>query len=184
MGKNGRQGGILNSSMIQLSTTIKQFKQQGEKTGWSYIEIPAALAQLLNPGNKKAFRIKGKLDDHSFSSVNLIPMGGGDYILAVNSTMRKAIRKQKGATVLVRMERDNTEIKPPSELMECLEDEPRVLAYFNSLAKSHQNYFTNWIKTAKTDPTKAKRIAATINALERGWDFGQMLRAMKKEKLD
>ena len=184
MGKNGGQGRILISSMIQLTTTIKQFKQQGEKTGWSYIEIPAVLAQQLNPGNKKSFRVKGKLDDYSFSAVNLLPMGGGDYILAVNGTMRKAIRKQKGATVQVKMERDNSELKPPAELMECLEDDPGALTYFKSLAKSHQNYFTNWIKTAKTDPTKAKRIAATINALERRWDFGQMLRALKKEKMN
>jgi len=61
-----------------------------------------------------------------------------------------------------------------------LQDEPESLEYFNSLTKGHQNYFTNWINSAKTDPTKAKRIAATLDALNKKWDFGQMIRAMKK----
>jgi hypothetical protein len=170
--------------MIRFTATIEQFSQQGEKTGWSYIKVPAALAQQLNPRDRKAFRVKGKLDDHAFATVNLVPMGGGDYILAVNRSMRTAIRKQKGAKVQVMLEYDTSEPAPPPELMECLLDEPEALARFNSITKAHQHYFTNWISGAKTDPTKAKRIAATINALVRGWDFGQMVRSMKKEKMD
>jgi hypothetical protein len=166
--------------MIQFTATIKRFNEQGEKTGWTYIDVPAALAEKLLPGNKKAFRVKGKLDDHSFSMIALLPMGGGDFIMTLNARIRKAIKKQKGATVQVKMEVDNNELKPPGELLECLQDEPKALDYFNSLAKGHQNYFSNWINSAKTDPTKAKRIAATLNALDKKWNFGQMIRAMKK----
>ena len=97
--------------------------------------------------------------------------------------MRKAIKKQKGATVKVKMDVDTNEIKPPEELMECLQDEQEALEYFNSLNKGHQNYFTNWINSAKTDTTKAKRIAATLNALNKKWDFGQMIRAAKANKM-
>ena len=170
--------------MIQFTATIKKFDSQGEKTGWTYIEIPAAIAKKLKADNKKGFRVKGKLDDCDYSMIALLPMGGGDFIMALNAAMRKGIKKQKGATVKVKMEVDTNEIKPPEELMECLQDEPEALEYFNSLNKGHQNYFTNWINSAKTDPTKAKRIAATLNALSKKWDFGQMLRAMKKEKME
>jgi hypothetical protein len=166
--------------MVQFTATIKKFNDQGEKTGWTYIEVPEAVAQKLNPNNKKGFRVKGKLDNYSFSMIALLPMGGGDFIMALNASMRKGIKKQKGATVQVKMEVDTNEIKPPEELIECLQDEPEALEYFNSLTKGHQNYFTNWINSAKTDPTKAKRIAATLDALNKKWDFGQMLRAMKK----
>jgi len=166
--------------MIQFTATIKKFDKQGEKTGWTYIEIPAVAAQKLNPENKKGFRVKGKLDDYSISMVALLPMGGGDFIMPLNAQMRKGIKKQKGTKLSVKLEVDTNELKPPSELIECLQDEPKALEYFNSLTKGHQNYFTNWINSAKTDPTKAKRIAATINALEKHWDFGQMLRAIKK----
>lgn len=166
--------------MVQFKTTIKKFDSQGEKTGWTYIEIPAPIAQKLNRECKKSFRVKGKLDDCEFSMVALLPMGAGDFIMALNAALRKKIKKQKGASVEVKMEMDSNEIKPPEELIECLEDEPAALKHFNSLPKGHQNYFTNWINSAKTDPTKAKRIAATLNALNKKWDFGQMMRAMKK----
>ena len=167
--------------MVRFTALIKKFAEQGEKTGWTYIEIPAATAQKLNPGTKKGFRVKGKIDTYQFGMVALLPMGGGDFIMPLNAAMRKGIRKQEGATVQVTMEVDNNEKKPPPELIECLHDEPTAFEYFNSLAKGHQNYFTNWINSAKTDPTRAKRIAATLDALNKKWDFGQMLRAMKKD---
>ena len=165
--------------MVRFTAAIKKFDSQGEKTGWTYIEVPAAVAKKMNSNNKKGFRVKGKLDNYQFSMIALLPMGGGDFIMALNAAMRKAIKKQKGATVQVSMEVDTNEIKPPAELIECLQDEPEALGYFKGLTKGHQNYFTNWINSAKTEPTKAKRIAATINALSRQWNFGQMLRAMK-----
>ena len=167
--------------MVQFTAIIKRFKDQGEKTGWTYIDIPSSIAQKLVPGNKKGFRVKGKIDDHEFSLIALIPMGGGDFILTMNAAVRKGVGKPLGATVTVKMDVDKEEIKPPSELIECMEDEPEALAYFNSLSPGHQNYFSDWIRSAKTEPTKAKRIAASINAFIKHWDFGQMLRAMKKE---
>jgi hypothetical protein len=168
--------------MTRFTAIIKKFDRQGEKTGWTYIEVPAALAKTMNSSDKKGFRVKGKIDNYDFSMIALLPMGGGDFIMALNATMRKAIKKQKGAAVQVQMMIDTNEIKPPGELLECLNDEPEAMQHFNSLTKGHQNYFTNWIKSAKTDPTKAKRIAATLNALNKKWDFGQMMRAMKKHE--
>jgi hypothetical protein len=170
--------------MTRFTATIKKFGSQGEKTGWTYIEIPASVAQKLNPGSKKGFRVKGRIDAYEYSMIALLPMGGGDFIMPLNLSMRKGIKKQKGAQVQVSMEVDTNEIKPPAELLECLQDEPEALAYFNTLPKGHQNYFTNWINSAKTDPTKAKRIAASLNALNKKWDFGQMLRALKKDSIN
>jgi hypothetical protein len=60
---------------LQFTSVIKKFDDKGEKTGWSYIEVPAELAQQLMPGNKKAFRVKGKLDDYTYEGISLVPMG-------------------------------------------------------------------------------------------------------------
>lgn len=169
--------------MIQFTATIKKFGKQGEKTGWTYIEISALLAEKLNPGNKKSFRVKGKLDELDYSMIALLPMSEGNFIMPLNASIRKKIRKQKGATLKVIMEVDTNKMKLPAELMECLEDEPQALEYFNSLPKGQQNYFANWICSAKTESTKTKRMAATINALDKHWDFGQMIRAMKKSEI-
>jgi hypothetical protein len=33
--------------MVEFTTTIKKFDKQGDKTGWTYIEIPATIALKL-----------------------------------------------------------------------------------------------------------------------------------------
>ena len=168
--------------MVQFSTTLLQFKEQGEKTGWTYIEIPAKFAQQLKPGNKKSFRVKGKLDNYAIKSVALLPMGEGDFIMAVNATMRKGIGKRKGDKVKVQIAADDKLPELCAELLECLSDEPSAEEHFNSLPFSHRLYFSKWIESAKTTPTKSKRIAMSVNALARKWGFPEMLRAAKKEK--
>lgn len=163
--------------MIRFKTKILQFKDMGEKTGWTYIQIPAALAQQLKPGNKKSFRVKGRLDDHVISGMALFPMGDGDFILAIKAAIRKAIRKQMGDTLEVQLEADNKVIAPPKDLMECLADEPRALDFFNSLPKSHQNWYGNWIKNAKMEATRTRRIVQIVDAMTKRMSFAEMLKA-------
>lgn len=165
--------------MIRFSTTIFQFGEQGEKTGWHYISITSAQAKQLNQQSKKSFRVKGKLDEFAIKEVALMPMGNGDFIMPLNATIRKGIKKRKGATLLVQIEKDETVFVPSTELMECLEDEPKALEYFNQLPKSHQKYYTNWIESAKTEQTKAKRIAQSVNALSHKMHYGEMIRSLK-----
>jgi Domain of unknown function (DUF1905)/Bacteriocin-protection, YdeI or OmpD-Associated len=168
--------------MIRFTTKILQFGEMGEKTGWSYIRIPAALAEKLIPGNKKSFRVKGRLDGLAIEKVALLPMGEGDFIMALKASIRKNIRKQKGDSLRVELEVDKAEIKPPKDLMECLADEPEALAYFKTLPKSHQNYFGNWVREAKTDGTRTKRLASVVMAMVRRQNFGEMLRARTEDR--
>ena len=169
--------------MLEFTTPIKRFRAQAEKTGWTYIDVPAKFASQLVPGNKKGFRVKGFLDNCKIEGLSLLPMGGGNFILTLNATIRKKIRKNIGAELNVRIEVDNKPITPPKELLECLEDEPVAMERFKSLTKSHQNYFTQWIKQAKTEPTKAKRIAASINALAAGFGFVEAIRSLRKDRI-
>jgi len=170
--------------MVEFTATLKRFENHAEKTSWNYIEIPAEIAQQLLPGNKKTFRVKGKLDDHKIAQVALMPMGGGNFIVAVNASMRKGIKKEKGSQVRVRLEVDKKPIEPSKDFIECLHDEPAAIQFFNSITKGHQNYFINWINSAKTEVTKAKRIASSVNALAKKMDYGSMIRGLKKEKED
>lgn len=168
--------------MIQFSTLIKKFGNQGEKTGWTYIDIPAKFAEQLIAGNKKSFRVKGKLDELPVKAIALIPMGGGDFIMALNTALRKNLRKRKGDTLIVNLQVDKVPIQPQPELVDCLKDEPIAIDAFNKLKGSYRNYFIKWIDAVKSDNAKAKRIAAVVNAMVRGYDFAQMLNAMKKDK--
>lgn len=168
--------------MLSFNSTILKFDKQGEKTGWTYILIPAKTAEKLNPGVRKSFRVKGKLDDFTIEKVALVPIGAGDFIMAINAAMRKGIGKRKGAIIAVQLEVDKAQILPPTELLECLQDEPEALKHFNSLPQGHRNYFTKWIETAKTEPTKVKRIALVVKTMVRKMDFGAMLREDRDER--
>lgn len=168
--------------MIQFNTVILKFDNQGEKTGWTYIEIPADIAQRIKPGNKKAFRVKGRLDKHTIERVALIPMGGGSFIMALNADMRKAIGKRKGAMLKVQLQLDTSPLPINAELLECLEDEPKAKAFFSKLALSHQMYYSKWIESAKTEPTRAKRIAQAITGFTKAMGYGELLRSLKEDK--
>lgn len=168
--------------MIQFKTIIQRFATQGEKTGWTYIPITAKQAAVLNPGVKTSYRVTGTLDAYAIEKVAVMPIGDGSFIMPLNATIRKGIKKQKGAEVDVRIEVDTEPVQMDLELMECLNDDPDALRHFQSLTKGHQTYFSKWIESAKTTPTKAKRIAMAVNALAKGWGFPEMLRAAKKEK--
>jgi uncharacterized protein YdeI (YjbR/CyaY-like superfamily) len=108
-------------------------------------------------------------------------MGGGDFILPLNAATRKQIGKGKGAILKVTLEVDTSPVILSPELMQCLEDEPAALAYFQKLPGSHQKYYSRWIDSAKTDATKAKRIAQTVTACARGQHYGEMMRSLKAE---
>ena len=168
--------------MIKFTATIHQFAQQGEKTGWSYIEIPVDLAQKLKPGNRKEFKVKGKLDNYSITRVSLLPMGGGKFIMPVNAKLRKATGKRKGAMLKVELHEDKSAFVFNKDFMACLKDEPVAINFFKTLPGSHQRYFSKWIDDAKTDLTKTKRIAQAVTALSKKHGYGEMLQALKKDK--
>jgi hypothetical protein len=170
--------------MIRFKTKLEQFGEQGEKTGWTYLKVPSRVAGKLIPGQKKSFRVKGKIDELKIAQVALVPMGGGDFILAVNAGMRKCLKKRSGHEVKVEIEVDNKELAPPKEFVECLKDEPLAYDNYFGLPKSHQHYFTRWISSAKTTPTRAKRIAQAVNGLAAGKTFADVIRAIKQNRQD
>lgn len=168
--------------MVEFTTMILQFAEQGEKTGWSYIEIPADIAQQLKPGNKKSFRVRGMLDALPVCGMALMPMGEGNFIMALKAEVRKGIRKNAGAMLQVRLEEDTDyKVEMPADLQECFDFEPEALEFFNTLAKSHRDYFIKWIDSAKTRETREKRVVNTINAMLRKWSYNVMLREMRKD---
>lgn len=162
--------------MVHFTATIHRFGEKGEKTGWTYFEVPADLAQKLKPGNRKEFKVKGKLDAHPVRRVSLLPMGGGGFIFVLNAALRKAIGKKHGAMVKVQLAEDKSEFIFNKDFMECLEDEPAAKQFFQGLPGSHQRYFSKWIDDAKTEPTKVKRITMAVNALAKKWGYPEMIR--------
>ena len=170
--------------MIRFEAEIKKFGAQGEKTGWTYVEVSAAWAEQLQPGNRRSFRVKGKIDQLSISGLALLPMGDGNFILPLNATLRRQLGKGKGARIQLQLAVDHEEIKSPPALLECLADEPLAMERFTRLSRSQRNYFIKWIGSAKSESTLARRIGQTVSALATGLDFPSLMRALKKIRED
>lgn len=168
--------------MTRFTAVLKKFADAGDKTGWTYLEIPAAIAAKIKPGMKQSFRVKGRLDKHPIQQTALLPHGDGAFILPVNAGMRKGIGKKQGATVQVELEEDTQAFVMNADFIDCLADLPAAQVFFESLAPSHQRYFSKWIDDAKTEETRARRIAASLNALERRMGYGEMIRSLKAER--
>lgn len=169
--------------MVEFTTMMMQFAEQGEKTGWTYIEVPADIALQLKPGNKKSFRVRGMLDALPVSGMALMPMGEGNFIMALKAEVRRGIHKNAGAMLHVKIEEDTGyKVEIPADLQACFDFEPEAVEFFYSLAKSHREYFIKWIEGAKTPETRAKRIVNTVNAMLKKWRYNVMMREMRKEK--
>ena len=166
--------------MVEFTTSIRKFEKQGEKTGWTYIEIPADIAQKIKRGEKKSYRVKGKLDNYRIGGVAVLPMGGGAFIIPINADMRKGIGKRHGAMLKVQLEEDKKPFQFNKDFMDCLADEPVAKEFFKGLRGSHQRYFSKWIDSAKTEPTKTKRIAQAVTALSKKQGYAEMLRSQQR----
>jgi hypothetical protein len=165
---------------VRFTARIEQFGSRGEKTGWIHVIIPAEVAGKIKPGNKKEFKVKGFLDSHPVSRVSLLPMGDGSFVLPLNAALRKAIGKRTGSSLQLLLEADDSAFVFNADFMACLEDDPAASEFFTTLTGSHQRYFSKWIDSAKTEPTRTKRIGMALNALARGWGYPEMMRAARE----
>jgi hypothetical protein len=169
--------------MIKYEAEIERFEKMGEKTGWSFVFIPMVVAERLKPGCKKSFRIKGKIDNVEVSGLAMVPMGEGNFIIALKASLRKALHKEEGAMLRLELEEDKDfKIDIPEDLELCLLEEPYLMDNFLKIPKSHQNYYINWLNTAKTEATRTKRLTQIVIAMEKQQSFGEMIREEKASK--
>ena len=168
--------------MPEWKTVIEKFGKKGEKSGWTYIFIPFDVAEIMNPGSRKSFRVKGFLDKVAINGVSMIPMGEGNFIIPLKADLRKLIGKKAGAEVYVQLEKDETEYELNRDLMLCLQDDEDALAFFSSLPFSHQKYFSKYVDTSKTSETKEKRIVQIVNAMLLKQDYAEMIRSSKENR--
>lgn len=95
-------------------------------------------------------------------------MGDGNFFLPVKAEIRKAIHKTEGDRVHIVLYPDNEPLEVPEELLQCLQDEPFALHFFNSLSESEKKFYIQWIYSAKQEQTKINRMAKSINRLAKG----------------
>jgi hypothetical protein len=142
---------------MKFRTTILQ----GGKTATG-IEVPESIMAALDAGRKPAVRVT--IGDYSYrSSVATVD---GKSMVGVSAEHRAGAGVAGGDEVEVDIELDTVTV--PDELAAALDADPEARATFDRLSYSNRSWHVLQVTGAKTDETRQRRIARSIEALHAG----------------
>ncbi|HEY0442891.1 MAG TPA: YdeI/OmpD-associated family protein [Candidatus Limnocylindrales bacterium] len=146
---------------MRFHTTILQAGKTA--TG---IRVPDEIVAALGKSRRPAVRVT----INGFTYRSTIAVMGGDYMVGVNADNRAGAGVQGGDEVDVDIELDTAprEITVPADLAAALDAEPAAKRTFDALSYSNKSWHTLQVEGAKTDETRSRRIARSVEILREG----------------
>lgn len=130
------------------------------------IEVPEAAVLALGAGRRPPVRVT--LNGYSYR--NTVAVMGGTYMIGVSNEHRAASGLKGGDVVDVELELDTAprEVTVPPDLAAALAADPAARTTFEKLSYSNRSWHVLQVEGAKSDETRQRRIAKSIEALRAG----------------
>ena len=146
---------------MRFHTTILQ--EGKTATG---IQVPEEIVTALGSGKRP--KVAVTINGYTYRS-SIAPMNGV-FMVGVSSDVRAAAGVAGGDEVDVDIMLDTAPrvVTVPDDFAAALDAAPRARATFESLSYSNKSWHTLQIEGAKTDETRQRRIAKSIEALSDG----------------
>jgi Bacteriocin-protection, YdeI or OmpD-Associated/Domain of unknown function (DUF1905) len=151
------------------------------------IDIPRDICRAIRKaagGEGRHVPVRGWIDGLPFENT-LVPRGGGNYRMHVNSRIWRKLRIDAGAVVEVTLllDADPREAVLPPDFAAGLATTPRALAIFNTLTVALRRHLVQYVDSAKQARTRDKRIQLVVRRmLERAAKQRKKHTARKKKK--
>ena len=146
---------------MRFRTTILQ----GDKSATG-IRVPDDIVEGLGAGKRPPVLVT----INGFTYRNTIAVMGGTYMVGVSAENRAGARVAGGDEVDVDIELDTAprEVSEPADFAAALDAEPEARRTFDRLSNSNKGWHVSSIEGAKTDETRQRRIAKSVEALREG----------------
>ena len=130
------------------------------------IEVPTELVESLGGGRRPPV----KVTINGFTYRSTIAVYGGVSMVGISAENRAGAGVAGGDEIDVEIELDNEprQVQVPADLAAALDAEPAARATFDGLSYSNQSWHVLSVEGAKTDETRQRRIAKSVEALRAG----------------
>ncbi len=130
------------------------------------IQVPDEVVEALGAGKRPAVTVT--VNGYSYRST--VASMGGVFMVGLSAEHRAGAGVAGGDEVEVDLELDSAprEVTVPPELAAALDAEPAARATFDGLSYSNKSWHVLQVTGAKTEETRQRRIAKSVEALKQG----------------
>jgi hypothetical protein len=128
--------------------------------------VPDAVVESLGKGKRPPVTVT----INGFTYRNTIAVMGGEYWVGVSAENRAGAGVAGGDTIDVDIELDTEPriVAVPDDLAAALDATPEARRTFDALSNSNKGWHVLQVQGAKSEETRARRIAKSVESLRRG----------------